>query len=51
MTIPLLRRRMMCVIKKENSENNYKEKDPGCLYDTFPDEMKEGVSDKKNYKS
>ena len=51
MTLPLKRWRIMCVIKKGNSENNDKEKELGCLNDTLPDDMEEGISGKKNDKS
>ena len=37
----------MCDKKNDNSENNDKEKELGCLDDTSPDDMEDGVSDKK----
>ena len=41
----------MCDKKIGNSENNDKEKEPGCLDEYSPHEREEGVSDKKNDKS
>ena len=47
MTLLLLRQRMMCVIKNDNSENNDKGKELGCLDDTSPVETEDDVCDKK----
>ena len=33
----------------KKKERNYEGKEAECPYDTYPDEMEEGVSDKKYY--
>ena len=38
-------------INDNKNENIYKEKDAGCIHDTFPDEMEECVYDRKSNKN